>query len=99
MISSIRTSTPVYLIESASVRRLRIRLESGAVADLTPSQARTRDRFETLIGVMAPGLSLVLAAGDRISRIVQPEDFDYYPVRPLGEWEPRPADISPEPRE
>jgi hypothetical protein len=69
------------------------------VADLAPSQVRTRDRFEMLIGVMAPGLSLVLAAGDRISRIVQPEDFDYYPVRPLGEWEPRPADISSEPRE
>jgi hypothetical protein len=69
------------------------------VADLTPSQVRTRDRFEMLIGVMAPGLSLVLAAGDRISRIMQPEDFDYYPVRPLGEWEPRPADISSEPRE
>jgi hypothetical protein len=52
-----------------------------------------------LIGVMAPGLSLVLAAGDRISRVVQPEDFDYYPVRPLGEWEPRPADISSKPRQ
>jgi hypothetical protein len=69
------------------------------VANLTPSQERTRDRFEMLIGVMAPGLSLVLAAGDRISRIVQPEDFDYYPVRPLGEWEPRPADISSQPPE
>lgn len=69
------------------------------MANLTPSQERTRDRFEMLIGVMAPGLSLVLAAGDRISRIVQPEDFDYYPVRPLGEWEPRPADISSQPRE
>ena len=67
------------------------------MAQLTPSQERTRDRFETLIGMMAPGLSLVLAAGDRISRIVQPEDFDYYPVRPLGEWEPRPADISSKP--
>jgi hypothetical protein len=69
------------------------------VAELTASQARTRDRFETLIGLMAPGLSLVLAVGDRVSRVVQPEDFDYYPVRPLGEWEPRPGDISPEPRE
>ena len=67
------------------------------MAQLTPSQERTRDRFEMLIGMMAPGLSLVLAAGDRISRIVQPEDFDYYPVRPLGEWEPRPADISSNP--
>jgi hypothetical protein len=69
------------------------------VAELTSSQQRTRRRFEALIGLMAPGLSLVLAAGDRVSRIVQPEDFDYYPVRPLGEWEPRPADISSEPRE
>ena len=64
---------------------------------LTPEQRRTRDRVERLIRLMAPGLSLVLAAGDRISRIVQPEDFDYYPVRPLGEWEPRPADISSKP--
>lgn len=69
------------------------------MAELTASQARTRDRFETLIGLMAPGLSLVLAVGDRVSRVVQPEDFDYYPVRPLGEWEPRPGDISSEPRE
>lgn len=66
---------------------------------LTPEQRRTRDRVERLIRLMAPGLSLVLAAGDRISRIVQPEDFDYYPVRPLGEWEPRPADISSKPRQ
>jgi hypothetical protein len=69
------------------------------MTELTPSQQRTRGRFEMLIGAMAPGLSLVLAAGDRISRIVQPEDFDYYPVRPLGEWEPRPADISSKPRQ
>jgi hypothetical protein len=69
------------------------------VAQLTPSQQRNRRRMETLIGLMAPGLTLVLAAGDRISRIVQPEDFDYYPVRPLGEWEPRPADISSKPRD
>jgi hypothetical protein len=69
------------------------------VTELTSSQARTRDRFETLIGLMAPGLSLVLAVGDRVSRVVQPEDFDYYPVRPLGEWEPRPGDISSTPRQ
>jgi hypothetical protein len=68
------------------------------VAPLTPSQERTRRRFETLLGIAAPGLSLVLAAGDRISRIAQPEDFDYYPVRPLGEWEPQPGDISSKPR-
>jgi hypothetical protein len=68
------------------------------VASLNPSQERNRRRFETLLGIAAPGLSLVLAAGDRISRVVQPEDFDYYPVRPLGEWEPQPGDISSKPR-
>jgi hypothetical protein len=55
------------------------------VADLTPSQERTRTRFELLIGAMAPALDVVLAAGDRLSRIVEPEDHDYYPARPLAE--------------
>jgi hypothetical protein len=68
------------------------------VAQLTPSQERNRRRFETLLGIAAPALSLVLATGDRVSRLVQPEDFDYYPVRPLGEWEPQPGDISSKPR-
>ena len=48
---------------------------------LTPGQRRTRERFETAIGLMAPVLNLVLAAGDRISRTVEPEDTEYYPVR------------------
>jgi hypothetical protein len=30
---------------------------------------------------MAPFLNLVLAAGDRISRVVEREDSEYYPVR------------------
>jgi hypothetical protein len=54
------------------------------VARLTPEQVRLRERFEGLIGFMAPALDLVLAAGDRISRAVGPED-DYYPIRPPGE--------------
>jgi len=48
---------------------------------LTPSQRRTRERVETVIAVAAPFLDLVLAAGDRISRIAEPEDYEYYPVR------------------
>jgi hypothetical protein len=51
------------------------------MAPLTPDQRRTRERVESLIRLMAPGLSLVLAAGDRLSRIVQPEDAEYYPIR------------------
>ena len=52
---------------------------------LTPSQERTKAHFETVIGLMAPALTLVLAAGDRLSRIVAPEDHEYYPVRPMSE--------------
>ena len=55
---------------------------------LTPGQLRTRRRVEALIGVAAPFLDLVLAVGDRISRIVEPTDFEYYPVR-TGEIPPR----------
>jgi hypothetical protein len=56
------------------------------MAPLTPDQIRTRDRVETLIRVIAPGLNLVLAAGERLSRIVEPDDSEYYPIRtPLAE--------------
>ena len=48
---------------------------------LTPDQRRTRDRFETLIRLMAPGLNLVLMAGERVSKVVAPNDEEYYPVR------------------
>jgi hypothetical protein len=46
----------------------------------TPQQLRNRARFEALIGLGAPVLDLVLNVGDRISRVVAPED-DYVPVR------------------
>jgi hypothetical protein len=62
------------------------------MTNLTPEQRRTRDRVETVIRLMAPGLNLVLAAGERLSRIVEPEDSEYYPVRttlPEGEEEPK----------
>jgi hypothetical protein len=44
-----------------------------------------RERVEGLIRLMAPGLNAILSAGDRISRLVEPEDHDYYPARPLVE--------------
>jgi hypothetical protein len=49
--------------------------------ELTPGQQRNRERAEALIGLAAPVLDLVLAVGDRISRLAEPEDFEYYPVR------------------
>ena len=54
------------------------------MAKLTAEQVRTRDRVETLIRVMAPALNLVLAAGERLSRIVEPDDPEYYPARVEG---------------
>jgi hypothetical protein len=51
------------------------------MAPLTPGEVRTRRRFESVIRVMAPALDLVLAAGDRVSRIVAREDVEYYPPR------------------
>jgi hypothetical protein len=51
---------------------------------LTADQLRTRERVETLIRLMAPGLNLVLAAGERLSRIAEPDDPEYYPARVQG---------------
>ena len=51
------------------------------MANLAPDQRRRRDQVETLIRLMAPALNVVLAAGERLSRLVEPDDPDYYPVR------------------
>ena len=67
------------------------------MAGLTPAQRRTRAQVETLIKLMSPFLNLVLATGERISRIVEPVDHDYYPPR-TGQVEPPPAAASVEQR-
>jgi hypothetical protein len=59
------------------------------MAALTPEQRRMRARVETLIRLAAPGLSLVLAVGDRLSRLVEPEDHGYYPPRETALDPPR----------
>jgi hypothetical protein len=51
------------------------------VTDLTPEQRRVRGRIERLIGAVAPVLDLVLASGDRISRIVSRGDDEPFMVR------------------
>jgi hypothetical protein len=50
----------------------------------TAAQRRNVQRAERVIGVAAPFLDLLLAVGDRISRIAEPEDHEYYPVRTEG---------------
>ena len=64
------------------------------MAPLTPDELRTRGRVETLIRVVSPALNLVLAVGERVSKLVEPEDHEYYPPRPstptVAEEPPRP---------
>ena len=51
------------------------------MSPLTPDQLRTRRRVESVIKLMAPALDLVLAVGDRVSRVVERDDPEYYPPR------------------
>jgi hypothetical protein len=53
------------------------------VSELTAPEEKRRAAVESVIRLIEPGLNLILAAGDRISRLVEPEDHEYYPVRPL----------------
>ena len=49
---------------------------SRPMAPLTPQQLAWRGRVETLIRLMEPGLDLMLAVGERIARVAEPEDLD-----------------------
>jgi len=60
------------------------------MARLTPDQLRTRQRVEGLIKLAAPALDLVLAVGERLSKLVEPEDAEYYPPRVTSESAPPP---------
>lgn len=61
------------------------------MAKLTPEQMRTRDRIESVIRLAAPGLNLMLAVGERVSRIAEPDDPEYYPARVEDVAEPPPS--------
>jgi len=54
------------------------------VAKLTPDQIRRRERVESLIRLIAPALNVMLAAGERVSRVVEPDEQDYAPARVEG---------------
>ncbi|MBD0281378.1 MAG: hypothetical protein ICV69_04180 [Thermoleophilaceae bacterium] len=60
------------------------------MAPLSPDQLRTRRRIESIIRVMAPALDLMLAVGDRVSRMVERDD-EYYPPRVQREEPPPPT--------
>jgi len=63
------------------------------MGSLTPAQLRTRRRVESVIRLMAPALDVVLAVGDRVSRIVERDDPEYYPPR-VGR-RPPPSQVTP----
>jgi len=44
-------------------------------------------RFESAIVAASPLFDLVLAVGERISRITEPVDYEYYPVHDEEEEE------------
>jgi hypothetical protein len=60
------------------------------VAPPSPTQLAWRGRIETLIRLAQPALDLVLAAGERVSRIVEPEDLDWTPPRSVSAPPPPP---------
>lgn len=41
-------------------------------------------RIESLIDFMSPALDAILRVGERISRVAEPTDHEYYPVRSLA---------------
>jgi hypothetical protein len=60
------------------------------LAPLTPDQLRTRQRVEGLIRLAAPALDLVLAVGERVSRIAERGDTEFYPPRVTRDAAPPP---------
>jgi hypothetical protein len=56
---------------------------------LTPDELRRRDRVEGVIRLMAPALDLLLAAGDRVSRIVERGPDEYQAPRVTSSDAPR----------
>jgi hypothetical protein len=56
---------------------------------LTPDQLRRRDRVEGVIRLMAPALDVLLAVGDRVSRIVERGPDEYHSPRVASSDDPR----------
>jgi hypothetical protein len=62
----------------------------AAVAPPSPTQLAWRGRIEAVLRVAAPALDLLLAAGDRVSRVVARDDDDLESL-PAGAASPVPA--------
>ena len=51
----------------------------------TPTQLAWRGRIESVLHLAAPALDLLLAAGDRLSRVVDRDASEWTPPRPVDE--------------
>jgi hypothetical protein len=67
------------------------RRKMAAVAPPSPTQLAWRRRIESVLRVAAPGLDLLLAAGDRFSRAVARDEDDELERLPAGP----PASVPP----
>ncbi len=72
------------------------RTYTGTVPGSVPNE-KLRRRIETGIRVIAPVLDLVLLVGDRVSRVVEPDDPDYAPVRMAREGQSAPRGLRSKP--
>jgi len=59
------------------------------VAPPSPTQLAWRGRIEAVIRLAQPALDLVLTAGERLSRVVEREDLDWTPPRPVSARAPQ----------
>ena len=60
-----------------------------------PHNAVLRRRIEMALRVTAPLLDLVIAVGERVSRIIEPDDPSYVPARMPREGESAPRGLRP----
>lgn len=54
-----------------------------------------RGRIETAIRVVSPLLDLMLAVGERVSRLLEPDDPAYLPARMQSDGESAPRGLRP----
>ncbi len=64
------------------------------MAGATPNPV-LRARFETALRIFSPVLDLLLAVGDRVSRLLEPDDPDYVPARMPYDGETAPRGLPP----
>ncbi len=63
----------------------------------SPPNPLLRRRMETMIRIAAPALDLMLALGDRVSRMLNRDDPDYVPARMPYQGESAPRGLRPKP--